>query len=37
MTSIYTHVATRLLREVTSPLQTLPAPPPREPEPPEFT
>jgi integrase/recombinase XerD len=36
-TSIYTHVATRLLREVTSPLQTLPAPPPREPEPPEFT
>jgi site-specific recombinase XerD len=35
-TSIYTQVATRLLREVTSPLQTLP-PPPRGPEPPEFT
>jgi integrase/recombinase XerD len=35
-TSIYTHVATKLLREVISPLQTLP-PPPYAPEPPEFT
>jgi integrase/recombinase XerD len=35
-TSIYTHVATKLLREVISPLQTLP-PPPYVPEPPEFT
>jgi integrase/recombinase XerD len=35
-TSIYTQVATKLLREVTSPLQTLP-PPPHVPEPPEFT
>ena len=35
-TSIYTQVATKLLREVTSPLQTLP-PPPYVPEPPEFT
>ena len=35
-TSIYTQVATKLLREVISPLQTLP-PPPYVPEPPEFT
>ena len=32
-TSIYTHVATKLLREVVSPLETLQAPP----QPPEFT
>jgi len=35
-TSLYTQVGTKLLREVTSPLQTLP-PPPYVPEPPEFT
>jgi site-specific recombinase XerD len=35
-TSIYTQVATKLLREVISPLQTLP-PPPYVPEPPEFS